>query len=93
MTAAKLIMTEIRKNKYGTSAYPKIMDIQNTTGNWIFKLLTTFLHVLVRSELTLIRLGSLELFFVEGGGRVNLPSFHISRITYVISTWLYTIVK
>lgn len=33
MTAAKLIMTEIRKNKYGTSAYPKIMDIQNTTGN------------------------------------------------------------
>lgn len=25
MTAAKLIMTEIRKNKYGTSAYPKTM--------------------------------------------------------------------
>ena len=31
MTAAKLIMTEIRKNKYGTSAYPKTMDIQQAT--------------------------------------------------------------
>ena len=52
MTAAKVIMAEIREKKYDTSAYPKTTDIHNTTGDWIPKLLKTFLQVLVWSDLT-----------------------------------------
>ena len=52
MTTAKVIMAEIRKKKYDTSAYPKTTDIHNTTGDWIPKLLKTFLQVLVWSDLT-----------------------------------------
>ena len=51
MTAAKVIMAEIRDKKYDTSAYPKTTDIHNTIGDWIPKLLKTFLQVIVRSEL------------------------------------------
>ena len=51
MTAAKLIMAEIREKKYDTSSYPKTTDIHNTTGDWICKLLKAFLEVLVRSDL------------------------------------------
>ena len=51
MTAAKVIMAEIREKKYDTSAYPKTLDIHNTTGDWIPKLLKTFLQILVRSDL------------------------------------------
>ena len=51
MTAAKVIMAEIREEKYDTSAYPKTIDIHNITGDWIPKLLKTFLQILVRSDL------------------------------------------
>ena len=51
MTVAKVIMVEIREKKYDTSAYPKTIDIHNTTGDWIPKLLKTFLQILVRSDL------------------------------------------
>ena len=51
MTAAKVIMAEIREKKYDTSAYPKTFDIHNTTGDWIPKLLKTFLQIHVRSDL------------------------------------------
>ena len=51
MTAAKVIMAEIREKKYDTSAYPKTIYIHNTTGDWIPKLLKTFLQILVRSDL------------------------------------------
>ena len=51
MTAAKVIMAEIREKKYDTSTYPKTTDIHNTTGDWIPKLLKTFLQVIVRSDL------------------------------------------
>ena len=33
MTAAKVIMAEIREKKYDTSTYPKTTDIHNTTGD------------------------------------------------------------
>ena len=52
MTTAKVIMAEIRKKKYDTSAYSITTDIHNTTGDWIPKLLKTFLQVLVWSDLT-----------------------------------------
>ena len=51
MTATKVIMVEIREEKYDTSAYPKTIDIHNITGDWIPKLLKTFLQILVRSDL------------------------------------------
>ena len=51
MTAAKVIMAEIREKKCDTSAYPKTLDIHNTTGDWIAKLLKTFLQIHVRSDL------------------------------------------
>ena len=51
MTAAKVIMAEIREKKYDTLTYPKTTDIHNTTRDWITKLLKTFLLVLVRSDL------------------------------------------
>ena len=51
MTVAKVIMVEISERKYDTSAYPKTIDIHNTTGDWIPKLLKTFLQILVRSDL------------------------------------------
>ena len=51
MTAAEVIMDEIREKKYDTSTYPETADIHNTTGDCIPKLLKTFLQVLVRSDL------------------------------------------
>ena len=51
MTATKVIMVEIREEKYDTSAYPKTIDVHNITGDWIPKLLKTFLQILVRSDL------------------------------------------
>ena len=51
MTAAKVIIAEIRENKYDTSTYPKTTDIRNATGDWIPKLLKPFLQVLPRSDL------------------------------------------
>ena len=35
MTAARVIMAEIREKKYDTSAYPKTTDFHNTTGDCI----------------------------------------------------------
>ena len=43
MTAAKVVMAEIREKKYDTPAYPKTTDIHNTTGDWMPKLLKAFL--------------------------------------------------
>ena len=54
MTAAKVIMAEIREKKYDTSTYPKTTDIHNTTGDCIPKLLKAFLQVLVRSDLIVL---------------------------------------
>ena len=47
MTAAKVIMAEIREKKCDTSTYPKATYIHNTTGDWTPKLLKTFMQVLV----------------------------------------------
>ena len=54
MTAAKVIMAEIREKKYDTSTYPKTTDIHNTTGDCIPKLLKAFLQALVRSDLIVL---------------------------------------
>ena len=54
MTAAKVIMAQIRDKKYDTSTYPKTTYIHNTIGDWIPKLLKTFLQVIVRSELRVL---------------------------------------
>ena len=64
MTAAKVIMAEIREEKYDTSAYPKNIDIHNTTGDRIPKLLKTFLQILVRSDL---RQNSIDQAIVQDG--------------------------
>ena len=50
-TAAKLIMSEIREKEYDTSVYPKSDEMKISSGNWIPKLLKTFMQVLVKSEL------------------------------------------
>ena len=51
ITAAKLIMAEIRGKKYDTSVYPKNDDIKNPRDSWLPKLLKVFLEVLIKSDL------------------------------------------
>ena len=51
VTAAKVIMAEIREKKCDTSIYPSTTEIRDTADESIPKLLKTFLQVLIRPEL------------------------------------------
>ena len=51
ITAAKVIMAEIRETKYDTSNNPKTLDISDASSDWIPELLKTFLDMLIKSDL------------------------------------------
>ena len=51
ITAAKLIMAEIREKKYDRSVYPKNDDIKTPRDSWLPKLLKVFLEVLIKYDL------------------------------------------
>ncbi|KAG1686127.1 hypothetical protein GQR58_008869 [Nymphon striatum] len=57
LTAAKLIMSEIREKEYDPSVYPKSDDITAPTDRWVPNLLKRFLQVLIKYDLKLQSFG------------------------------------